>query len=119
MCFYWVRNWQQQGHFNIFWAPGSGNLANYFTKHFPSRHHQAMRPIYVHSKEHITATEVIANALLILQGCVKPTLGKAQASTNGMVNSQDDHTSMQAINNTSVKSKNIPTVTMTTRLAVG
>jgi hypothetical protein len=81
MRFYWVRNWQQQGHFNIVWAPGSDNLANYFTKHFPARHHQAMCPIYVHCKDHVTATEVMANALLILQGCVKPTSGKAQANT--------------------------------------
>jgi hypothetical protein len=50
---------------------------------------------------------------------VKPTSGKAGASTNAMVNSQDEHTSTQAINNTNMKSNNIPTVTMTTRLAVG
>jgi hypothetical protein len=112
MRFYWVRNWQQQGHFNIFWAPGSDNLANYFTKHFPASHHQAMRPIYVHSKDHGTDLQVSAIALLILQGCVKPASGKAH-------NSQDKHTSAQAINNTNVKSDNIPTVTMMTQLAVG
>jgi hypothetical protein len=107
------------GHFNIIWAPGSDNLAEYFTKHFPARHHQAMHPIYVHSKDQVSPIQVIANALLVLQGCVKPALGKAQASPNAMVNSQDEHTSAQAINNTNVKSNNIPTVTMTTRLAVG
>jgi hypothetical protein len=119
MRFYWVCDRQQQGHFNIFWAPGLDNLADYFTKHFPARHHQAMCPIYVHSKDHGTDLQVIANALLVLQGCVKPASGKAQANPNAMVNSQDKHTSAQAINNTNVKSDNIPTVTMTTRLAVG
>jgi hypothetical protein len=78
-----------------------------------------MRPIYVHSKDQVTNTQVIANALLILQGCVKPTLGKAQASPNAMVNSQDEQTSAQANNNTNMKSNNIPTVTMMTQLAVG
>jgi hypothetical protein len=34
MRFYWVHNWQQQGHFNIFWAPGTNNCADNFTKHF-------------------------------------------------------------------------------------
>jgi hypothetical protein len=119
MRFYWVRDRQQQGHFNIFWAPGSDNLADYFTKHFPARHIQAMRPLYVHSKDHDTDLQVIANALLVLQRCVKPASGKAQANPNAMVNSQDEHTSAQAIINTNVKSDNIPTVTMTTRLAVG
>jgi hypothetical protein len=122
MRFYWVSDRQQQGHFNIFWAPGSDNLADYFTKHFPTRHHQAMRPIYVHSKDHGTDLQVIANALLILQRCVKPASGKAQANPNAMVNSQDKHTSTQANNNTNnntnVKSNNVQTVTMTTRLAV-
>jgi hypothetical protein len=109
MRFYWVRDWQQQGHFNIFWALGSDNLADYFTKHFPARHHQAMRPIYVHSKDHGTDLQVIANTLLVLQGRVKPALGEAQANPNAMVNSQDKHTSAQAIINTIVKSDNIPT----------
>jgi hypothetical protein len=94
---------------------GLDNLADHFTKHFLARHHQAMLPIYVHSKEHVTATQVITNALLILQRCVKPALGKAQATTNAMVHSQDKHT----INNTNMKSNNIPTLTMTTQLAVG
>jgi hypothetical protein len=31
---YRVCDWRQQGHFNIFWAPGTDNLANYLTKHF-------------------------------------------------------------------------------------
>jgi hypothetical protein len=73
-----------------------------------------MHPIYVHSKDPVTPTQVIANALLVLQGCAKPTLGKAQANPNAMVNSQEEHTSVRAINNTNVKSNNIQTVTMTT-----
>jgi hypothetical protein len=42
MRFYWVRDCTKQGHFNIFWRPGSTNLADYFTKHHPAKHHQEM-----------------------------------------------------------------------------
>jgi hypothetical protein len=48
MRFYWVQDRCKQGHFNIFWKPGTTNLANYFTKHHAARHHQLMRPVYLH-----------------------------------------------------------------------
>jgi hypothetical protein len=81
-----------------------------------------MCPIYVHSKDHVTDLQVITNALLVLQGCVKPGSGKAQANPNATVNSHNKHVSARANNNTNnntnVKSDNMQTVTMTTRLAV-
>ena len=40
MRFYWVRDQTQQGHFNVFWAPGTDNLADYFTKHHSPAHHR-------------------------------------------------------------------------------
>jgi len=46
MRFYWVRDRVRQGHFRILWLPGSGNHADYFTKHHPASHHRAMRPRY-------------------------------------------------------------------------
>jgi hypothetical protein len=85
MRFYWVHNRQQQGHFNIFWAPGTDNRADYFTKHFSARHHQLMRPIYIHTEKHSTDTKAIDNALLVLQGCVKPALGEAQAPMTRLI----------------------------------
>jgi hypothetical protein len=73
MRFYWVRDRTKQGHFNIFWRPGSTNLADYFTKHHPAKHHQLMRPEYLHVKARKEADvqEAIANALLVLQGCIE------------------------------------------------
>ncbi len=48
MRFYWVRDRVRQNQFTIFWRKGADNLADYFTKHHPPSHHQAMRPIYLH-----------------------------------------------------------------------
>jgi len=48
MHFYWVRDWVHQGQFHIFWQPGSTNHTNYFTKHHPTSHHQAVHPTYLH-----------------------------------------------------------------------
>ena len=45
MRFYWVRDRVEQGHFRIYWAPGSKNIADYFTKHHSPAHHRYMRPI--------------------------------------------------------------------------
>ena len=40
MRFYWVRDRSDQGEFGIIWGPGSGNRANYYSKHHPPAHHQ-------------------------------------------------------------------------------
>lgn len=45
MRFYWVRDRVDQGQFRIYWAPGSQNIADYFTKHHSPAHHRYMRPI--------------------------------------------------------------------------
>lgn len=50
MRFYWVRDRVRQGQFVIFWRKGQDNLADYFTKHFPPKHHQDMRPIYLYEE---------------------------------------------------------------------
>jgi hypothetical protein len=74
MRFYWVRDRTQQGHFNIFCRPGPTNLADYFTKHHPAKHHQAMRPVYLHmmkQEEERAANHTIDYALLVLQGCIE------------------------------------------------
>jgi hypothetical protein len=49
MRFYWVRDRVRQGQFIIHWKKGSMNLADYFTKHHPASHHQAIRSAYIHS----------------------------------------------------------------------
>eukprot|EP00978_Attheya_sp_CCMP212_P016491 scaffold43259_cov66-Attheya_sp.AAC.4 len=64
MRFYWVQDRVRQGHFNVYWRPGSTNLANYFTKHHPPSHHWRMRSTYLHS---------LANYLSsVMRGCVGP-----------------------------------------------
>ena len=45
MRFYWLRDRVKQGQFHIYWAPGSVNLADYFTKHHIPSHHLRIRPL--------------------------------------------------------------------------
>ena len=48
MRFFWVTDQVQRSFFNVRWHPGQENLANYFTKHFDAKHHQEVRPWYLH-----------------------------------------------------------------------
>jgi hypothetical protein len=48
MRFYSVRDRSNQGHFNVYWAPGTNNLGDYFTKHHLPKHHSQMRPTFLH-----------------------------------------------------------------------
>ena len=48
MRFFWVADQVKNGSFDVQWHPGQENLADYFTKHFESRHHQEVRPWYLH-----------------------------------------------------------------------
>ena len=47
MRFYWVQDRVNQGQFNIYWAKGADNLADYFTKHFPPKYHRHIRKNYL------------------------------------------------------------------------
>ena len=47
MRFYWIQDRVQQGQFNIYWAKGADNLADYFTKHFNRRQHRHIRKNYL------------------------------------------------------------------------
>jgi hypothetical protein len=49
MSFYWIRDRVRQGQFLVYWRKGSSNRADYFTKHHPTSHHQAIRSSYLHS----------------------------------------------------------------------
>jgi hypothetical protein len=48
MRFYWLKDHEAQDQFCIYWKPGIGNKADYFTKHHPAKHHQAFRPFFLH-----------------------------------------------------------------------
>jgi hypothetical protein len=76
MRFYWVRDRVQQQQFNIYWAPGKRNLADYYTKHHSATHHQQIRELYLHTTPSTNAiNSAIAQALHVLRGCAKPALG--------------------------------------------
>jgi hypothetical protein len=62
MRYYWIRDRSEQGHFLIYWAKGTGNLSDYFTKHHPASHHRLMRPVYIHVPDHPS----------VMRGCVDP-----------------------------------------------
>lgn len=47
MRFYWLRARISQGQFQVHWAPGITNWADYFTKHHPPSHHIQMRQTYL------------------------------------------------------------------------
>ena len=47
MRYYWLKDREAQGQFTFLWAPSGENLADYFTKHHPPTHHQAVRPHYI------------------------------------------------------------------------
>ena len=49
MRFYWIRDRVRQGQFKIFWNKGKTNRADYFSKHHPASHHQAIRSTYLYS----------------------------------------------------------------------
>jgi len=61
MRFYWLRDRVEQGQFRIYWAPGSENFADYFTKHHPPSLHKRVRSIYLHTPDSPTD----------LQGCLE------------------------------------------------
>ena len=67
--FFWTTNQVELGNFNVTWHPGQENLADYFTKHFDARHHQLVRPYYLHMTNSPT-TLPRAMAPSTLKGCV-------------------------------------------------
>jgi hypothetical protein len=69
MRFFRVTDQVALGNFNVTWHPGQENLADYFTKHFEARHHQAVRPWYLHMPN---SPRTLPRALApsTLKGCV-------------------------------------------------
>ena len=47
MRFYWLKDRAAQKQFHIHWKRGASNLADYYTKHHPTKHHKEVRPTYV------------------------------------------------------------------------
>jgi hypothetical protein len=71
MRFYWVHHRIAQKHFLIYWAPGSStSLGDYHTKHHAGKHHQLVRPIYLH--EPTSQCTIPQSAIVGLRRCVNP-----------------------------------------------
>ena len=49
MRYFWVTDQVDREFFVVLWHPGQENLADYFTKHFDAKHHQEVRPWYLHT----------------------------------------------------------------------
>ena len=69
MRFFWVVDQTKMGNFDIQWHPGKENMADYFTKHFDSKHHQEVRPWYLHMPQSPRQLPR-AQAPSTLRGCV-------------------------------------------------
>ena len=69
--YFWVIDQVDQNTFKIKWAPGLGNLADYFTKHFQPVHHCKVRPFYLHQKNKPRCL-LKAPTPWDLRGCIKP-----------------------------------------------
>ena len=88
MRLYWVRNRVRQRHYLVYWARGKGNLANYLTKHHPTKHHHATRGTYIiptaDSSNH-SCYQIPSN----LWGCIKfplpPPPGKHATDRQGIL----------------------------------
>jgi hypothetical protein len=48
--YHWLKDRLRLGEFRLVWAPGSTNLADFFTKVHTGHHVRAMRPVYVRDK---------------------------------------------------------------------
>lgn len=48
MRFYWIKDRQKQGQFQLYWSPGNTSRSDYFTKHHSPAHHRIMRRHYIH-----------------------------------------------------------------------
>ena len=47
MLLYWMRCHIKHNQFRLYWQKGTENLADYFTKHFPLKHHRRVRYVYL------------------------------------------------------------------------
>jgi hypothetical protein len=65
MRYHWLKDRIFQKQFNLYWAPGKQNRADYFTKHHPPSHHKLMRYQYLQRPQ----TNMVTSHM---RGCVSP-----------------------------------------------
>lgn len=59
MRFYWLQDRVAQQQFNVYWKPGTTNLADYVSKHHSPAHHCLQRPKYLYVPSTVPAQETI------------------------------------------------------------
>jgi hypothetical protein len=69
MRFYWIRDCVKQNQFIIYWRPGTENLGDYFTKHYPASHHHLIRNSFLVPKP-TSSKYAPSHSPRVLQGCV-------------------------------------------------
>jgi hypothetical protein len=47
MRFHWLRDRECQRQFRIYWQQGKLNYTDYWTKHYPTKHHQHIRKEFI------------------------------------------------------------------------
>jgi len=85
MRFYWIRDRVRQGQFQIYWSKGQTNRADYFSKHHPASHHQAIRSAYLYSPT--TTTRNYFDCLADTALTPSPPLPRANSITTDSVDS--------------------------------
>jgi hypothetical protein len=65
MRYHWLKDRISQSQFNLYWAPGKINRADYFTKHHPRSHHKLMRYQYLQQPQ-------VNRLTSHMRGCVTP-----------------------------------------------
>jgi hypothetical protein len=76
MRYWWMKDRIKQGQFDLIWAPGKFNLADYFTKHHPPWHHRQMRYRYLQKLNcalQLVNTRQLQNKNVSARGCVSST----------------------------------------------
>ena len=77
--YYWIQDRVAQKQFRVYWRPGHTNLANYFTKHFPTSYHRSTRSTYLQSANHVSS----------LRFCEGVLIPYRDSSMSGMIPSRD------------------------------
>jgi hypothetical protein len=86
MRYHWLKDRVlAQNQFNLYWAPGKTNRADYYSKHHPPAHHKLIRYQYLQRLAHT------ASIMSSVRGCVSP----SGSSPPGLL-STDDVTSTRS-----------------------
>jgi hypothetical protein len=78
MRYWWMKDRIQQGQFNLKWAPGKFNLADYFTKHHPPWHHRKMRFKYLQKAYSLQLANYLRS---VREGVLLPPVSQAPRGT--------------------------------------